>query len=421
MNEQTKVDTGSQRISLTEANGLHTGPVSMEPYRSAAYFDLERDRIFRRAWLMLCRVEEIPNPGDYVLKQVEVCDAQVLITRLKDGSVRAMHNVCPHRGNLVVLDDAGNASKLVCRYHSWVFSNDGSLIGVPDEGSFFKLDKKKCGMTPIASEVWEGFVFINFCPVPEVSLAEFLGDFGEYLKGFPYVAADNPIIFTADLECNWKVVSDAFSEAYHIPAIHPETLGATFTSHANPYAHVLDGRLFGPHRMVSLFGNSEYKPKSNSKVEKLGQSLLATGNTISAVSRDSIADFLAHRAVNPTKADDWSMDINHIFPNTQIDAGQGGFFVHQYWPISVDRTRHELRFYVTAPTNVVERFRAEQYFARVGEVLLEDLTNVARTQIGLKSRAKDFMVLQDNEMLLRHSVAAVEKWVASATVREALS
>ncbi len=418
MNEQTTIARG---ISLTEAAGLDTAPVSMEPYRSPEFFELERERLFRRSWLMMGRVEEIAKPGDYILREVEVCGASVLVTRGKTGAVRAFHNVCSHRGNQIVLDEGGNASRFVCRYHNWTYGNDGSLIGVPDEDAFFALDKKACGLTPIATEVWEGWVFINLMPEPEVSLATFLGDFGDYLKGITYIAADAPLIFTAELDCNWKVVSDAFSESYHIPAIHQNTLGSTFASRSNRFAHLLDARVFGPHRSTSMFGNSQYEPAPNSLVEQLGQSVVKTGNTISAVSHDVVGDFLDHPAINPTKTVDWSMDVNHIFPNTQIDTGQGGFFTHQYWPLSHNRTRHEARFYVTRPTNAVERFRVEQYVARVCEVLLEDLTNTARTQKGLESRAKDFMQLQDNEIMLRHSVRMAEKWVAADTMAEALA
>ncbi len=418
MNEQTRLGRGQ---TLTEAAGLDTGPVPMEPYRSPDFHERERERIFRRSWLMVCREEEIAKPGDYLLKEVEVCDASVLVTRSKSGAVHAFHNVCSHRGNQIVLDSGGNASRFVCRYHNWTYGNDGSLIGIPDEEAFFDIDKKNCGLTPIATESWEGWVFINLSPQPEVSLSEFLGDFGEYLKGITYLAADTPLVFTAELDCNWKVVSDAFSESYHIPAIHQNTLGSTFASRSNRFAHLLSARIFGPHRAVSMFGNSQYEPAPSSLVEKLGQKAVKTGNTISAVSQDVVGDFLDHPSINPTKNADWSMDVNHIFPNFQIDTGHGGFFTHQYWPLSHNRTRHEARFYVSSPNNAVERFRVEQYVARVCEVLLEDLTNVARTQKGLESRAKNFMQLQDNEIMLRHSVRTAEKWVAAETVAEALA
>jgi len=421
MNDQVRIGAGGRDQSLTEAAGLSTGPVPMEPYRSPEFYKLEQERVFRRSWLLMCRVEELPNPGDYVVKQIEVCKASIIIARGKDGTIRALHNVCSHRGNQVVLDEKGTGNRFMCRYHNWTYANDGRLLGVPDESAFFSIDKKECGLTKVACDVWEGFVFINLTPEPEATLSEFLGEFGQYFKGVEYIAAEHPVVFRAVLDCNWKVLSDAFSESYHIPAIHQQTLGDTFASKANPFAHLLDAKIFGPHRANSMFGNDQYQPQETSLVEKLGQGALATGNAISAVSVETVEKFLAHPAVNPTKSPSWSMDVNHIFPNTHIDSGQGGFFVHQYWPIEYNKTRHEAVFYINPPKTAVERFRTEQYIARVCEVLLEDLTNVARTQRGLESRAKDFMQLQDNEILIRHGIEEVIKWVEAETLREALS
>lgn len=421
MNDHSTDWKNTERATLTEAAGLSTGPVPMEPYRSTDFFELERARVFGRTWLMMGRVEEIDNPGDFVVKDVEVCGASVLLTRAKDGRVQAFHNVCSHRGNLVVLDRSGRANRFLCRYHNWTYGNDGRLIGVPDESTFFSLDKKKCGLSPIATEVWEGWIFINLSREPEISLADYLGEMGEYLKGVDYVAAQTPVVFRAELDCNWKVMSDAFSESYHIPAIHQNTIGSTFASKTNPFAHLLDARVFGSHRMCSMFGNSQYEPQASSRVEQLGQSVMQTTNVISAVDTSLVETFLDHPAVNPTRSADWSLDINHIFPNTQIDFGQGGFFTHQYWPLSVNKTRYESRFYVARPTNAVERFRVEQYIARVAEVILEDTTNVVATQKGLESRGKDFMQLQDNEIMLRHSTYMAEKWVAAETVAEAMA
>src|SRR3546814_21077436 len=83
----------------------------------------------------------------------------------------------------------------LCRsnYHNWVYRNDGSLIGVPDEANFFDLDKKKCGLVPIATDVWEGWIFLNHQKQPEVSLQEFLGDFGTRFAGVSWENTDTSL------------------------------------------------------------------------------------------------------------------------------------------------------------------------------------------------------------------------------------
>ena len=88
----------------TEALGLGTEPVSTLPYSSPEYFELEREKIFKRAWLCIGRVEQLPAPDKYFVEELEFASASVLVTRLRSGAVRAFHNVCSHRSNKIVHD-----------------------------------------------------------------------------------------------------------------------------------------------------------------------------------------------------------------------------------------------------------------------------------------------------------------------------
>src|SRR3546814_5774874 len=113
-----------------------------------------------------------------------------------------LHDFC----NRAVLTERGRASRFSCNYHNWVYRNDGSLMGVPDEANFFDLDKKKCGLVPIATDVWEGWIFLNHQKQPEVSLQEFLGDFGTRFAGVSWENTDTSLYFEAHLDANWKVL-----------------------------------------------------------------------------------------------------------------------------------------------------------------------------------------------------------------------
>lgn len=410
---------GSQ--TWTELAALQTGPVAVESYRCPEYFQLERERVFGRSWLIMGRQEELSKPHSYIVKDIEICGASVLITRASDGRIQAFHNVCSHRGNQIVTEREGCRAILTCSYHGWSYGTDGSLRGIPDEKCFFAIDKANNGLTPIATEVWNGWIFINLEREPSVSLAAFLGDLAPFLDGIEYQNADNPIVVEAYLDCNWKVVADAFSESYHIPMIHRKTIATTFASDANRTGRLLDARFFGPHRFCSMYGNPEYKPLDQQLVEKFAYSNARTGSTIAAGKAADMEHFLSHPSINPTHSKSWSMDVNFMFPNFNLDTGPGGFWTHQFWPLTHNTTRHEVRFYVPKAVTVHERFQQEHYLSRVVEVLAEDLSNVARVQRGIESRGKDSMLLQDNEVLLRHSVHHIEKWARAQTVTEALS
>jgi len=409
------------RDTLTEDAGLPTTPVPLEPYRSQEFFEREREQVFRRAWLLMARVEELPEPGDYVVKDVPPCKVSVLITHSKSGKIQGFYNSCSHRGSKVTLEHSGKAGRFVCPYHKWTYSNEGDLLRIPDEANFFNVDKEKCGLTPIATDVWDGWVFINLQPQPEVSLEEFMGPMKDHMAGMAYLGASNPVVFKAKLDANWKVVSDAFIETYHIPCIHPETIGSTFASHINPYARLLDAKVFGPHQAVSMFGNAEYQLDPKNKAEMLGHSGGEAGSVIAAASKEGAARHIAHPAVNPTHSTHWSMDVNLIFPHVHIDCGPGGFWTHYFWPLSPNTSLYEGRFYMEKAKNMRERYLQELYINRVADVILEDLVNVARTQEGIDSGGKTVMQLQDSEVGIRHSTLSVIKWVESDSVKEALA
>lgn len=405
----------------TRLAGLPSGPVPVESYRSPEMFKLERERVFGRAWLVMGREEELPTPHSYIVKDIEICEVQALITRDGEGRVQAFHNVCSHRNNLLVSGRAGCSKLLQCPYHGWSYGSDGSLRGVPDEKCFPAFNRQTAGLSKIATRVWHGWIFINLEREPSISLEDFLGDYAPFLAKMEYPNADNPIVVEARLSCNWKVIADAFSESYHIPVIHPETIGTTFSSDENRYARLVDARFFGPHRFCSMYGNPGYRPKESQKVEALAYSQVQTGSTIAAGQVADMQRFLASPSVNPTRAQSWSMDVNFIFPHFNLDTGPGGFWTHHFWPLTHETTRHEVRFYVPKATTIRERFQQEHYLSRVVEVLVEDVSNAAKVQRGLNSRAKDHMILQDNEALLRHSVHHVAKWAQAESVADALA
>jgi phenylpropionate dioxygenase-like ring-hydroxylating dioxygenase large terminal subunit len=416
-----EVLTDSPNISFTERAHLGQGPVPTAPYWSQSHFELERDQVFKRAWLCLGRVEQLPQPGSFFVQEIEVAKVSALITRDKSDQIRAFHNVCSHRNRKLVMEERGEATTFVCAYHNWSYRNDGSLLGVPDRRNFFDLDLKDCGLTPIACETWEGWIFINLQREPEVTLDEFLGAAKDDLAGIPFMHTNSFVEYEAVVDANWKVIADAFAETYHIPALHAKSLGPTFSSKANPFSRPLDARTWGPHRGMSCYGNPDYQIPDNAAVERLAYSSAKTGNTLSADDLDATSDLRNHPAINPTGADTWAVDLVWLLPHFHFHVSPGGFWTHHFWPISVNQTRWVARFYVPEPTTIRQRFQQEQFISRLTDILLEDVGNSITMQQGLDSGAKDVMYLQDGEVLIRHSIHHLQKWIEAASVRDALA
>lgn len=413
------MDELRHNTSLTETAGLSTAPLTAESYRSASFYEREREQIFRRAWLMTGRVEEIAQPGDYVVKAIEAAEASVIVARTRDGRIRAFHNVCSHRQNQFMAPGKGNAGRFVCRYHGWTYRNDGELVGVTDETGFFDLDRKNCGLTPVAVDVWDGWIFINLAPVLEVSLAEFLGDFATAHLGMPYQDPEQAVILEGTFEANWKTVADAFSEAYHIRSIHAKTLAPVYTGAGNPFGRPISAEVYGPHRSLSTWINPDFDLPERARVQRWlypqAETLTGAG---SAAAENGVA---SHPAVNPTKSPAWASDVKWLFPNFHIQISAGRFWTHQFWPTGPRTARWEGRFYLPKATTARERIRQEHFIAHMTDVMLEDLTNIESTQRGMNSGAKTLLHLQDGEILVRHSLQQVERWVQAATVREALA
>src|SRR5262249_43675299 len=135
-----------------EAVALGADPIPAGPYYRAGYFVLEGAAIFPRTWLQIGPVCGLAEPGRFLLRPLEFAKASILITRAKDGIIRAFHNVCTHRGTQLVAEKEGMRSSFSCPYHMWTFRNDGELRAAPDFERFY-VEKSKCNLRPVSIDV----------------------------------------------------------------------------------------------------------------------------------------------------------------------------------------------------------------------------------------------------------------------------
>ena len=384
---------------------LGTGPVPIEPYISPEYFEREREKIFRKVWLNVGRVEQIPNSGDYFVKDLVVCQTSILIVRSEDGQVRAFHNMCSHRGNPVVWKAKGRDKMFTCRYHSWTYGLDGGLRHVPDEKNFYGIKKDCLGLTPVAVDIWEGFIFINVDPHPRETLREYLGEVGRSFEGYPFAEiATDCATWEIEMKANWKVCKDAFQEVYHIFSLHHKSTGSAFASPSNPYLNVHELALFGPHARMSVPANLDWQP---TPVEALAKRYgMLTLQKQGGSSRGMPA------GVNPTGAQDWSFSGLIYFPNTCLFVSDGGIIMHTMWPLTENRTRWEARTYFPKAKTLAHRFSQEYGRATfVDGVLVEDGGTFEKTQSMLASGAKKEVILGDEELLIRHHHKVTERYL----------
>lgn len=203
--------------------GAYLMRIPTDRYTSREYAERERERIWMRVWQIVGRLDELPEPGDW--KEHRVYDQSFLVVRGQDGVLRGFVNACRHRGNVLCRESTGNTGRrFTCPYHLWSYDLEGNLRGVAQPELVGDIDKDGLGLLEVPVDTFAGFIFLN--PDPDAgSLADFLGpDAYEMIE--PYHLDDMITVLDVReaIDCNWKVVVDAFQEGYHIQAIHPELM-----------------------------------------------------------------------------------------------------------------------------------------------------------------------------------------------------
>ena len=208
----------TQRIEIPETT-THTA-ITRDRYISREFMQLEADHVWARVWNIGGRTTEIPETGDYITHQLG--PDSILMVRQEDGSVRAFHNVCTHRGNRLVYTEEGGVDKFTCSYHGWQFGLDGVLQYVQDEEDFPQGNPcGKLNLPEIACEVWAGFIWYNMDKDGE-NLGDFLGEVKDIFDRYDM---DNMVridYIVCEAPCNWKSIHDNFCESYHLPTTHPQ-------------------------------------------------------------------------------------------------------------------------------------------------------------------------------------------------------
>jgi len=417
--------TGAQPARLHDRYPeLGRGPLPVAPYIDPAYWELEKAHVFKKTWLHVGRVEEIPGAGDYFVKDLAACDASIIVVRTRSGAVKAFHNVCSHRLNKVVYEPCGKVRKFFCKFHGWAYDLDGRLTGVPDEAAFeADFDKENHGLTPVSCDVWQGFVFINMDPAPAQSLADFMAPMFGGLEGYPFHMFTACYGWSTVVNCNWKMVLDAFQETYHVGYVHGRSIADALEKTDAGSPHPIDGLVGDFHRRLSIAGN----PKSvygNPKAATTGASAAAEALTGSNRPIATAALRLAQGGtklsfdevrlpdgLNWTRHPNWAFDINCVFPEFYLSTRPNYFQAYNFRPISHDKTLFEARVYYPEMKTAGGRFYQEYMKVALRDVLLEDLSTLEHTQAAAATGAKDHMVLQDFEIMVRHGAVVVDRLI----------
>jgi phenylpropionate dioxygenase-like ring-hydroxylating dioxygenase large terminal subunit len=272
-------------------------------YVDPAFLALERERMWKRAWLYACHADQIPEPGCWIL--VRSTGSPIIVLRTLEGAFKAFYNTCQHRGAPLVREDKGASRGFVCGYHGWSYTLDGKLTAVRDRRDFVDLDLSCRGLRPVRCEALGKLLFINE-DADAQPLAAYLGPMAEELRQYQFDRLNFVESRSYPVNCNVKVLLDAFLEVYHLKSVHPGTVDR-FLDHRGMTISLWRN---GHSRMVTPNRRPDWKDPGTLGMPKI--------DTVSEIPRDNNVSY-------------------HIFPNFVMPPSDSGIPLLQFWPTS-DRT-----------------------------------------------------------------------------------
>ena len=409
----TKPSAGSWTQNYPE---LGTDPVDYTDSVDPAFYEDERQAIFRKSWLNVGRINRLPKTGSYFTKELACVGTSLIIVKDKEGVVRAFHNICRHRGNKLVWDDypneetAGTCRQFTCKYHAWRYGLEGDLTYVQQEGEFFDLDKNKFGLKPVRCEVWEGFIFVNLDENAK-PLTEYLGPMIKGVEGYPFDQMTEVYSYKAEIGSNWKLFIDAFAEFYHAPVLHQKQAVKDEADKLAGYGfEALHYEIAAPHSMISSWGGMA-PPKDPTMVKPIERELRS--GLFGPWDRPGIEGLdPLPPGLNPAAHKAWGVDEFEIFPNFSLLVWAPGWYLtYHYWPTAVNRHIFEANLYFVPATNARERLAQELAAVTFKEYALQDANTLEATQTMIATREVTDFPLNDQEILLRHLHKTAQKIV----------
>jgi len=424
-------------------------PIPVDRYTDPVFLKLEDDCIWSKTWLLAGAACDVAEPGDFFV--FENLRESILVTRAKDGVIRAFYNVCQHRGNQLKASGCGNSPYLSCGFHGWEYHLDGSIKDIPEAHDFPQgVPAEELSLKEVRCEAWGGFIWISMDPDIE-PLVEYLGVVPEHLA--PYEMESMVLVSdeTVEWNCNWKTSVDIFSETYHVRGVHPESEYLADDVNVQMDLYGAHSRFIAPMYIPSPRKIGEDKALNQTMVEYLKSEGFPVESFEGDVTnlRGAVA---AHKrsmtnenGLDFSKLTDDQLTADYhynVFPNITFNlfGEQMWMFRHRPHPTDPDKMYFDRMIFNRVPkgeaktgTNAgaVDLFvelgdasvdgRPEHNFYRYGEqssglLLDQDASCLAGVQKGLHSRGMTGLWISHHERRIRNFHHWWEKYMSEQTL-----
>jgi Rieske 2Fe-2S family protein len=185
-------------------------------YLDPGHYARELEALWYGRWIAVCREEELGEPGAW--RAIRVGSQSLFVLKEVEGGIKAFHNVCRHRGSVLCTAEQGRfeRQRIVCPYHSWTYDLKGHLVATPRRMQTPDFDEKKFSLYGVAVQAWGGFVFVCL----DRKLPRFTPPDGFDNHRLQDLRIGKRIV--VDVQANWKLIAENFSECFHCPPVHPE-------------------------------------------------------------------------------------------------------------------------------------------------------------------------------------------------------
>ena len=346
-----------------DAGGLRACPA--DTYTSPELAAKEWQVFFREHPQVVGLSGDLPGPGSFIT--CEDVGIPMLVTRDREGRVRAFLNACRHRGPMVEHQRRGEKSRFSCPFHAWTYDSSGALIGVPLEDQFGPIDKTCLGLVELPAVEHLGFLVVHPDPKGVIDTAAMFEGLEEDLAAFGwdrYVLGHEQDL---DMKLNWKLATDTFGETYHFKRLHKDTLANNF------HGDVLSYRTYRRnHRMVLCL---------------------------------KAIDELRGRPESEWRIENGGFPVYFLFPNVIVNVGNKRIAVVRVYPDPADpgRSISRISYYFDADELAANPGLAMMFsegFTRV--VAAEDYATAETTQKALSAGLMKEVLFGRNEPPLHH-------------------
>jgi phenylpropionate dioxygenase-like ring-hydroxylating dioxygenase large terminal subunit len=431
---QQLLDTDTHEVPkvlrLESAQFLGDADVSIDRYISREWHEREKARLWSRVWQFACREEHIPEVGDYVL--YEIVGRSYIVVRTAPDTIKAYPNACLHRGRQLKQYD-GHCSEFRCPFHGFAWQPDGQLKHVPAAWDLPHVTPETFQLPELKVGTWAGFVFVNPDPNAEPLqdfVAELASQFERWDLGNRYVQAHVSKVIRA----NWKITQEAFCEAFHVNATHPQIL--PYIGDTNSQVDVWDNcsRVITPAATPSPL--LDWAPDEETILRyaldvRVDEELFITikeGQTARSAMADATRD--RWRPIVGNLVDEWSdaemvdnLDYT-LFPNFH-PWGAFNRIVYRFRPNGDDHRSSIMEVLFLAPfkgerpppapihhLGVDEPWTDAAELGVLAKVFEQDTFNMERVQLGLESTHKPGITLCNyQESKVRWSHVLLDRWL----------